>query len=466
MCPVADDQQRPDPTPEHPPEGAMNFDEFVRSRANDAQMETLQMCIEHLLRAEQQTHDERERIYHAVSSGRKDLANGFTELLNNDRHGTAQRMGFLVGYASAFRMHSTLLTQARNTYDGHEFAEYYHDWDIRPRSGLIPGVADYVNNQRRTRNAHHDADYVPNNRRTSPGHNEIILDREGRPMTTTTTTTTDMPDEELAASMEARMNGQAATNGHNHANGAALEKNNSRKPKKHKAADQDTSTPTPAATKETFGLFTKVKDEPIESATKPHEVDRSQALTAGFCCLLTVPKADTLTMPRNGARTSSTARRLDLLKGNGLGQLANLASPLAFIEQDMTSPPPARKKRRSKHHQTDPDFVWRWRCAVQPGTVQQDEHRFPLAHSIQVPRVPTKKLRLKKPSQPKKAQTAPSEDDDIDIDIAPGPELAMGNPRDSDVEATDLDVECTEYLGKLQDDAHSGEACEDEAPRG
>ncbi|KAF3049740.1 hypothetical protein E8E11_003721 [Didymella keratinophila] len=179
----------------------MTFDEFVRSRSNDAQMETLQMCIEHLLRAEQQTHDERERIYHAVSSGRKLLAEGFAELLNNDRHGTAQRMGFLVGYASAFRMHSNFITQARNTYGGHELANYYG----HPNGpGLHPDAAAYTEYRNGNPNTFSHIPNFPG--RPSPGYRDIV-ERGGRPMTTV------FPDQEVFDRIAAARNGHAETNG-------------------------------------------------------------------------------------------------------------------------------------------------------------------------------------------------------------------------------------------------------------
>ncbi|KAL1649005.1 hypothetical protein SLS61_006527 [Didymella pomorum] len=169
------------------------------------QMETLQICIEHLLRAEQQSHDERERIYHLVSSGRKLLAEGFAELLNNDRHGTAQRIGFLVGYASAFRMHSMFITQARNAYGGQELANYYrHPNHSAFLSGFHPGPVTCPEYPGRNPNTY---SYVPSfPERPSPGYPDIG-DREGRPVTTV------YPDQELVDRSAAARNGHAATNG-------------------------------------------------------------------------------------------------------------------------------------------------------------------------------------------------------------------------------------------------------------
>lgn len=175
-----------------------------------AQMETLQMCIEHLLRAEQQTHDERERIYQAVSSGRKDLAAGFAELLNNDRHGTAQRMGFLVGYASAFRMHSNFITQARNAYGGHELADYYRHSN---RSGRHPDAVAYAEYRSRDPNTFYSVPNPPE--RPSPGYRDIA-DREGRPMTTVS------PDQEVIDRIAAARNRHAERNGDGRVNQHAV----------------------------------------------------------------------------------------------------------------------------------------------------------------------------------------------------------------------------------------------------
>ena len=163
------------------------------------------MCIEHLLRAEQQTHDARERIYHAVSSGRKLLAEGFAELLNNDRNGTAQRIGFLVGYASAFRMHSNFITQARNIYGGQELANYYrHPNHSAFLPSNHPGPATYP--EYPDRNPNHYS-YAPNfTERPSPGYADMV-DREGRPMTTV------YPGQELVDRTAAARNGHTATNG-------------------------------------------------------------------------------------------------------------------------------------------------------------------------------------------------------------------------------------------------------------
>lgn len=166
-------------------------------------METLQMCIEHLLRSEQQTHDERERIYHAVSSGRKDLAAGFSELVSNDRHGTAQRMGFLVGYASAFRMQSNFVTQARNTYGGHELADRYRNPD---RPGLDPGAVAYAEYRNRDLNTFVHADNLSNGRGSSSGCSDIV-DREERSMTSAS------PDQDIVDRTAATLNGHAETNG-------------------------------------------------------------------------------------------------------------------------------------------------------------------------------------------------------------------------------------------------------------
>lgn len=178
-------------------------------------MQTLQMVIEHLLRAEQQTHDARERIYHAVSSGRQNVASGFTELLSNDRHGTALRMGYLVGYASAFRMHSNFITQARNTYGGHELAEYYHGEHLRgPRSGLHPDAAAYAEYLSRIRNA----DYAPDDlshtasqgRRASPVRDENPLHRQRM----TDRGRTFYQDDEVATFRAAATSSQVGANGH------------------------------------------------------------------------------------------------------------------------------------------------------------------------------------------------------------------------------------------------------------
>lgn len=167
-------------------------------------MQTLRICIEHLLVAETQTHDNRERIYHEICAGRKDVASGFQDLLANDRHGAAQRIGFLVGYATAFRMHSDLLTQARNTYGGHEFAGYYHSTNpnapsstVESRSGLRSDLFDHSNV----------------NSRTEPATNDINLDREGWP------TVTVHPAHSLTTNMVVGQGDHVETNGHGGANG-------------------------------------------------------------------------------------------------------------------------------------------------------------------------------------------------------------------------------------------------------
>ncbi|KAF1932917.1 uncharacterized protein M421DRAFT_89236 [Didymella exigua CBS 183.55] len=146
-------------------------------------------------------HEHRERIYQDIITGRTGLANGFQGLLANNRHGTAQRLGSLVGYASAFRMHSSFLTQARTTYGGHEFDDCYHHFDnstapsctVEPRSGLRPGLSAYPNN----------------NPRIGPAPNHNTMDRQGRPVITRSPGT--MPVADIAA----EQNGHLGTHNHN-----------------------------------------------------------------------------------------------------------------------------------------------------------------------------------------------------------------------------------------------------------
>lgn len=178
-------------------------------------MQNLQMVIEHLLHAEQQTHELRERIYHAVSSGRQNVASGFTELLSNDRHGTALRMGYLVGYASALHMHSNLITQARNTYGEQELADYYHDEYLgSPRSGLQPDAAAYAEYLSRIRNgcyALNNLSYTaPHGRRASPVRDENPLQRQRM----TDTGRTIYPHDEVATFRAAATSSPIQANGH------------------------------------------------------------------------------------------------------------------------------------------------------------------------------------------------------------------------------------------------------------
>lgn len=150
-----------------------------------------------MLIAETQTHNNRERIYQEISAGRKDLSSGFQEILVNDRNGSAQRIGFLVGYASAFRMHSNFLTQARTTFGGHEFADYYHFAGWTAPQHWHPAVPA------------EEPNFV--NRPGAPEHRNGV-DHEGRIVFPT------VGGEELLADVAVRQNGQA-DNGHDGTNG-------------------------------------------------------------------------------------------------------------------------------------------------------------------------------------------------------------------------------------------------------
>ncbi|KAJ8110617.1 hypothetical protein OPT61_g6588 [Boeremia exigua] len=112
MCPLIDDLSRADALPEHPPDGAMSYSEFVRSGSNDPEMRPLESMINHMIANEMRVQESREAVYQEICAGRKDVWVSCNEILSNERNASCQRVGFLLGHATAFRMDSDILTRA------------------------------------------------------------------------------------------------------------------------------------------------------------------------------------------------------------------------------------------------------------------------------------------------------------------------------------------------------------------
>ena len=74
--------------------------------------------INHLLEGELRTQELRETVYQDIRAGRKNILDGFDELVAYDRNASSQKIGFLVGYAMAFRIDSEALTRARASFAG------------------------------------------------------------------------------------------------------------------------------------------------------------------------------------------------------------------------------------------------------------------------------------------------------------------------------------------------------------
>ncbi|XPS73635.1 hypothetical protein M3J09_005777 [Ascochyta lentis] len=116
----AEDQQRADAAPEEPPQGAMSFGEFVRSRSNDSEMSMLKIIINRLLENEDRTTRARENIYVDLTQGRISAPDGLLSLLGNDRNASYQRVGFLIGYATAIGLESDILTKVQASFAGQQ----------------------------------------------------------------------------------------------------------------------------------------------------------------------------------------------------------------------------------------------------------------------------------------------------------------------------------------------------------
>lgn len=119
---------------QQPPEGAMSFREFVRSRSDDvrlylklivatdiyaqSEMNMLKTVINRLLENEDQTAQTRESIYSEMTQGKINASDGFLSLLGNDRSASCQRIGFLTGYATAIGMESEILRKVQASFAG------------------------------------------------------------------------------------------------------------------------------------------------------------------------------------------------------------------------------------------------------------------------------------------------------------------------------------------------------------
>lgn len=76
-------------------------------------MKTLEAVINHLIANEIRAQETRESLYQDIRSGVKDADHVCQELFTNERNASCQRVGFLLGQATAFRMDSDLLTRAQ-----------------------------------------------------------------------------------------------------------------------------------------------------------------------------------------------------------------------------------------------------------------------------------------------------------------------------------------------------------------
>lgn len=74
--------------------------------------------INHMIANEIRDQESREAIYEDIRAGRKDVWDGCNEILNNERNASCQRVGFLLGYATAIRMNSDTLTRAQTFFAG------------------------------------------------------------------------------------------------------------------------------------------------------------------------------------------------------------------------------------------------------------------------------------------------------------------------------------------------------------
>ncbi|KAH6616547.1 hypothetical protein C7974DRAFT_379436 [Boeremia exigua] len=101
-----------------PPAGAMSYDEFIRSSSRDSEMRTLETMINHMLAAEMRLQETRETMFREICAGRKDLWEGCNDIINNESTASCQRVGFLLGHATAFRMDSEILTRAHAFFEG------------------------------------------------------------------------------------------------------------------------------------------------------------------------------------------------------------------------------------------------------------------------------------------------------------------------------------------------------------
>lgn len=78
----------------------------------------MKVIINRLLENEDKTAQARENIYTDMMQGRISAPDGFFHLLGNDRNASCQRIGFLMGYATAIGMESDILTKVQSSFAG------------------------------------------------------------------------------------------------------------------------------------------------------------------------------------------------------------------------------------------------------------------------------------------------------------------------------------------------------------
>jgi hypothetical protein len=94
-------------------------------------MSLVKTIIDHLLQNEIRTTETREKIFAEIRDRKVDTAEGIVNLLGNDRNASCQRIGFLVGYATAMGMQSPILTQVQAGFAGRPNDVLDASWAVR-----------------------------------------------------------------------------------------------------------------------------------------------------------------------------------------------------------------------------------------------------------------------------------------------------------------------------------------------
>lgn len=63
----------------------------------------------------------RESVQSDIVTGKTDLMHGHYNMICGERNASCQRIGFLLGHATAFRLDTEMVNRARNSFAGHHF---------------------------------------------------------------------------------------------------------------------------------------------------------------------------------------------------------------------------------------------------------------------------------------------------------------------------------------------------------